>query len=139
MGIDQCRKINLKKIDDARGSLTVVEGTKDIPFEIKRIYYIYNIPAGEYRGTHAHRKLEQLMIAVSGSFDVIADDGSTKVKFHLSKPFEGLYIPQMIWREMSNFSSGTVCLVLASEIYDESDYIRNYGEYLNTVREKKMG
>lgn len=139
MSIDDCRVVKLRKIGDVRGNLTVIEGAKDIPFEIKRIYYIYDVPAGEYRGAHAHRKLEQLMVAVSGSLDVSVDDGMERKTFSLNRPYEGFYIPKMTWRDMGNFSSGSVCLVLASEFYEESDYLRDYDEFLRIAKGEKNG
>ena len=129
--VEDCKLMKLKKIGDPRGNLTFVESGVDIDFEIKRIYYIYDVPSGEYRGAHAHRELEQLMIALSGSFDVILDDGKCKRTVNLNNPAIGLYITKVIWREMSNFSAGSVCLVLASDHYDEHDYIRNYEQFLS--------
>ncbi len=129
--VEDCKLMKLKKIGDPRGNLTFVESGIDIDFEIKRIYYIYDVPSGEYRGAHAHRELEQLMIALSGSFDVILDDGKCKRTVNLNNPAIGLYITKVIWREMSNFSAGSVCLVLASDHYDEHDYIRNYEQFLS--------
>ena len=129
--VEDCKLMKLKKIGDPRGNLTFVESGVDIDFEIKRIYYIYDVPSGEYRGAHAHRELEQLMIALSGSFDVILDDGKCKRTVNLNNPAIGLYITKEIWREMSNFSAGSVCLVLASDHYDEHDYIRNYEQFLS--------
>ncbi len=128
--VDECKLIKLRKISDPRGNLTFIEGGTDLDFDLKRIYYIYDVPSGEYRGAHAHRNLVQLMIAVSGSFDITIDDGKSKKTITLNNPAIGLYITKMIWREMSNFSAGSVCLVLASDHYDESDYIRNYDEFL---------
>ena len=120
--------IDLPKIEDRRGNLSVIE--KDtIPFEIKRVYYLYDIPGGESRGGHAHKDLEQLIVSASGSFDVIVDDASIKKNFTLARPFVGLYVPPGLWRDLNNFSSGSICLVLASEIYIESDYIRDYNEF----------
>lgn len=110
--------------------MTFIESGFDINFEIKRIYYIYDVPSGGYRGAHAHKNLEQLMIAVSGSFDVLVDDGKIKKVITLNNPAFGFYVPKMIWREMSNFSAGSVCLVLASDHYDKKDYIRDYNEFL---------
>jgi len=130
MGIEKCRVIEIPKITDVRGNLSFIEGNKHIPFEIKRIYFLYDIPGGEARGGHAHRNLQQLIIAASGSFDVIVDDGNNKKRFHLNRSYCGLYICPMIWRELNNFSTGTVCLVLASEYYDENDYIRDYDQFL---------
>jgi dTDP-4-dehydrorhamnose 3,5-epimerase-like enzyme len=128
--VDDCKIINLRKIADPRGNLTVVENSRDIPFEIKRVYYIYDVPTSSYRGAHAHNKLEQVMIAISGSFTVRVDDGSSKKLILLNKPFESLYVPKMIWSDMMDFSSGAVCLVLASEFYDENDYIRDYDIFI---------
>lgn len=133
MSIRDCKKINLKKISDPRGNLTVVESLKDIPFEIKRIYYIYDVPADSSRGGHAHKTLEQVMIALSGSFDVILDDGFNRKRITLNRPYIGLYISKMIWSEMNNFSSGSVCLVIASDYYKEDDYIRDYNEFIKLV------
>ncbi|MEM0135473.1 MAG: FdtA/QdtA family cupin domain-containing protein [Thermoplasmatales archaeon] len=130
-----CKIINLKKISDPRGNLTVIESLNDVPFEIKRIYYIYDVPGGESRGAHAHKMLEQLIIAVSGSFDVKVDDGRERKTFSLNRAYYGLLIPKLIWREMDNFSSGSVCLVLASDFYKESDYIRDYNEFLGVLKE----
>ncbi len=127
--LDSCKIIELPKISDARGNLTFIEGQKHIPFEIIRVYYLYDVPGGESRGGHAHKKLEQLIIAASGSFDVILDDGLERKKFSLTRSYYGLYMPSMIWRELENFSSGSVCLVLASDIYKEDDYIRDYNYF----------
>lgn len=126
--------INLPKISDVRGNLTFIEGNNHIPFEIKRVYYLYDVPGGETRGGHAHVETEQFMIAASGSFDVILDDGrNTRRVVTLNRSYYGLYIPQMTWRELENFSSGAVCLVLASTKYDEVDYIRNYDDFVEAV------
>jgi hypothetical protein len=135
MPLDQVRIITLPKISDPRGNLTFVEENRHVPFEIKRVYYLYDIPGGEGRGGHAHYELEQLIIAASGSFDVILDDGYVRHRFHLNRSYFGLYVPKMIWREMDNFSSASVCLVLASNFYDELDYIRDYGEFIKRVRD----
>ena len=130
MSVERCRTVDLPKIADLRGSLTFVEGGRHIPFEIKRVYYLYDVPGGAERGGHAHKALHQLIIAMSGSFDVMLDDGREKKRFHLARSYHGLYVCPMIWRELTNFSSGSVCLVLASNLYDESDYYRDYGEFL---------
>jgi dTDP-4-dehydrorhamnose 3,5-epimerase-like enzyme len=133
MSLNQVRIINLPKITDPRGNLTFVEGKNHIPFDIKRVYYLYDVPGGESRGGHAHYELEQLVIAASGSFDMILSDGKYQNRYHLNRSYYGLYIPKMIWREMDNFSSSSVCLVLASNFYQEGDYIRNYQDFLNAV------
>jgi len=124
--IEKCKIIELPKITDVRGNLTFIEGEKHIPFQIKRVFYLYDVPGGASRGGHAHYKLQQLIISVSGSFDVVLDDGETKKKVHLDRAYYGLYIPPMVWRELENFSTGAVALVLASELYDEKDYVRDY-------------
>lgn len=134
MSIDFCRLIELPKISDERGNLTFVESGKHIPFEIKRSYYLYEIPNGSSRAAHGHKTLHQLMIALSGSFDVILDDGREKKLFHLNKPNVGLYISPMIWRDLYNFSGDAVCMVLASDFYDESDYYRNYSDFITAVK-----
>jgi hypothetical protein len=137
MNIAKCRLIDLPKIEDPRGNLTVVEGDRNIPFAIKRIFYLYDVPGGAERGGHAHRELKQFLIAMSGSFDVYVDDGFTQKRFHLNRSYYGLYIEPMVWREMDNFSSGSVCLVLASTYYAEEDYYRDYDEFIKAVRSKK--
>lgn len=121
-----CNIIQLPKIHNRAGNLTSIENKINIPFETKRIYYLYDVPGGVERGGHAHKNLEQLIIAVSGSFDVLIDDGANRRIIHLDRPNFGLYIVPGIWRELLNFSSCSICLVLASEKYDESDYIRDY-------------
>jgi dTDP-4-dehydrorhamnose 3,5-epimerase-like enzyme len=131
--LENCRVIELPKITDPRGNLTFIEGERHIPFSFKRVYYLYDVPSGEERGGHAHKELHQLIIAPSGSFDINVTDGRSKEKITLNRPFQGLYVPPMIWRDIDNFSSGAVCLVLASETYQESDYYRNYQEFLNAV------
>jgi hypothetical protein len=130
VGIEAVQLLTLPKISDPRGNLTFVEGHNHIPFEIKRVYYLYDVPGGEGRGGHAHYVLEQLIIAVSGSFDIVLDDGKNQQRFHLNRSYFGLYVPRMLWREMDNFSSASVCLVLASDFYKESDYIRSYSKFL---------
>ena len=123
--VHDCRTVNFPKISDPRGNLTFVEGGRHIPFDIKRVYYLYDVPGGETRGGHGHKRLQQLLVAMSGSFDVVVDDGREKRRFHLNRSYYGLYIPSMIWRDMDNFSSGSVCLVLASEFFSEDDYYRD--------------
>jgi hypothetical protein len=127
--IDDIKRIDLPKITDHRGNLTFIESNNHIPFDIKRVYYLYDVPGGAERGGHAHYNLEQLIIAMGGSFDVILDDGISKQRFHLNRSYFGLLIPTMIWRELDNFSSGSVCLVLASEKYEKDDYIRDYEKF----------
>ncbi|MGH8232714.1 MAG: sugar 3,4-ketoisomerase [Rhodanobacteraceae bacterium] len=134
MSIENCRIIELPKIADPRGNLTFVEGSQHIPFAIERVYYLYDVPGGAERGGHAHKALRQLIIAMSGSFDVVIDDGSERKRFHLNRSYFGLYVCPMIWRELDNFSSGSVCMVLASNRYDEADYYRDYAEYLSAQR-----
>ena len=133
MSIERCKLIDLPKIQDARGNLTFVEGLRHVPFEIKRVYYLYDVPGGAERGGHAHKDLHQLIIAMSGSFDIVLDDGRQKKRIHLNRSYYGLYVCPMIWREMDNFSSGAVCLVLASNTYDEADYYRNYGDFMKAL------
>lgn len=136
MNLSKCKIIDLPKVTDARGNLTFVEENKHIPFQIKRVYYLYDVPAGEARGGHAHKRLQQLIISASGSFDVVLDDGSRRKRFHLNRSYYGLYLPSMIWRELDNFSSGSVCLVLASELFEEDDYIRDYETFRKLVRKE---
>jgi dTDP-4-dehydrorhamnose 3,5-epimerase-like enzyme len=134
VNIDSCSLINLPEIKDARGNLTFIEGENHIPYKIARVYYIYDVPGGSERGGHAHKELHEFLIAMSGSFDVTLDDGKSKKVFHLNRAYYGLYIPPMIWRELDNFSSGSVCMVLASARYNESDYFRNYSDYVQAVQ-----
>jgi dTDP-4-dehydrorhamnose 3,5-epimerase-like enzyme len=136
MNINLCKIIELPKISDPRGNLTFVEAHNHIPFGIERVYYLYDVPGGAERGGHAHKELHQLIIAMSGSFDVIIDDGKNKERIHLNRSYYGLYICPMIWRELDNFSSGSVCMVLASNRFDEADYYRNYTDYLTAQRVK---
>jgi dTDP-4-dehydrorhamnose 3,5-epimerase-like enzyme len=130
MSIDQCQMIDLPKIHDPRGNLTFVESNNQIPFVIERVYYLYDVPGGSDRGGHAHKELHQLIIAMSGSFDVVLDDGKDKKRVHLNRSYNGLYVCPMIWRELDNFSSGAVCMVLASNKYSESDYYRDYAQFM---------
>ncbi len=125
-----CNIIHLPKIYNPAGSITPVQNNIDIPFAIKRVYYLYDIPGGEDRGAHAHKNLQQLVIAASGSFDIMIDDGRNKKTVSLNRPYMGLYIQPYIWRDISNFSSGAITLVLASRHYDAGDYIREYDEFL---------
>jgi len=127
--IEKCQIVNLPKINDPRGNLTFIEGGQHIPFNIQRVYYLYDVPGGAERGGHAHKNLHQLIIAMSGSFDIVLDDGKEKKRIHLNRSYEGLYVCPMIWRELDNFSSGSVCMVLASNHYDEDDYYRNHKEF----------
>lgn len=135
--INKCQIIELPKIKDPRGNLTFIESGKHIPFDIQRVYYLYDVPGGAERGGHAHRELHQLIIAMSGSFDILLDDGYEKKQFNLNRSYCGLYICPMIWRSIDNFSSGSVCMVLASNLYDEADYYRNYEMFLRDLRRKK--
>jgi len=135
MSLEQCRLIDLPKINDPRGNLTFIENGRHIPFDIKRVYYLYDVPGGALRAGHSHKALHQFLIAMSGSFDVTVDDGFHKIKFHLNRSYYGLYIPPMIWREIDNFSSGSVCLAVVSDYYDESDYYRQYPDFIRAVRE----
>jgi len=135
--IYNCSIIELNKHHHVKGNLTVVENNITVPFEVKRVYYLYDVPGGEVRGGHAHKDLYQLLIAASGSFDVVLDDGNIKRTISLNRPYLGLLIIPGIWRELNNFSSGSVCLVLASEIYIEDDYIRVYDSFLKYKGIKK--
>ncbi|MBQ9659081.1 MAG: WxcM-like domain-containing protein [Clostridia bacterium] len=129
--IYNCTIIELSKHhSDRKGNISVVENDKTVPFEVKRVYYLYDIPGGEERGAHAHKELSQLIIAASGSFDVVLDDGTIKRTFILNRPYQGLYVVPGMWRELKNFSSGSVCCVLASRPYEKEDYIRDYKEFL---------
>lgn len=131
--LNDIKLIDIPKIEDRRGNLSVIE--KDcIPFPIKRVYYLYDVPSGAYRGGHAHKDQLELLIALSGSFEVVLKDGKNEQKVMLNKPDQGLLIPTGIWRELENFSSGAVCLVLASDEFDESDYIRNFKTFKSTKR-----
>ena len=134
MGIENCNILELPRIGDPRGNLTFVEGGKHIPFDIRRVYYLYDVPGGSERGGHAHKALHQLIIAMSGSFDIHLDDGSGKKTIHMNRSYNGLYVCPMIWREIDNFSSGAVCMVLASDYYDEQDYYRDYGTFIDDAK-----
>jgi len=132
MSLDDCRIIELPKISDPRGNLSFVESNNQIPFAINRVYYVYDVPGGTDRGGHAHKALHQLIIAMSGSLDVTLDDGKNKKKFHLARSYYGLYVCPMIWREIDNFSSGSVLMVLASNKYTEDDYYREYKDFMHS-------
>ena len=134
MPIIDCRIIDLPKISDPRGNLSFIEGGQHIPFDIKRVYYLYDVPGGSDRGSHAHKNLHQFIIAMSGSFDVVLDDGKEKKRFHLNRSYYGLYVCPMMWRDLDNFSSGSVSMVLASAHYDEADYLRDYDQFMSAVR-----
>ncbi len=131
--IDDCTVIQLPKISDPRGNLTFIEGNKHIPFDIKRVFYLYDVPTEENRGAHAHKELHQFLICLSGSFDVALDDGNIQKTIHLNRPWAGLHIPPMIWAAEINFDPGTVCLVLTSDLFEEADYIRSYDDFLSIV------
>src|SRR2546430_1192244 len=132
--LEACHILQLPKIADPRGNLTFIEADVHIPFDIRRVYYLYDVPGGAERGGHAHKNLHQLLIAMSGSFDVVLDDGRRRKRLQLNRSYYGLYIGPMIWRELDNFSSGSICLVLASAPYDESDYHRDYEFFLRAAR-----
>ena len=129
-----CTIIELSKHHAPQGNISVVENGKDVPFEVKRVYYLYDVPGGESRGAHAHKSCHQFLVAASGSFEVVLDDGTNKRTVFLNRPFLGVHIPPGIWAAEQEFSSGAVCLVLASEPYDEADYIREYDDFLNFVQ-----
>ena len=138
MFLTNCKIIELPKIEDRRGNLTFIEGQRHVPFDIRRVYYLYDVPGGAERGGHAHKELHQLILAMSGSFDVVLDDGCERRRFHLNRSYYGLYICPMIWRELDNFSSGSVCMVLASNLYSESDYYRSYEQYLEDLERQRQ-
>jgi dTDP-4-dehydrorhamnose 3,5-epimerase-like enzyme len=137
VSINDCNVASLPKVVDPRGALTFIESGKHIPFDIKRIFYLYDVPTEESRGAHAHKELHQFLICLSGSFDVAIDDGRAQSRVHLNRPWKGLHVPPMIWAAEVNFDPGTVCLVLASDVYRESDYIRDYDTFLSYVSENK--
>ena len=128
--MEQPKIIQLSKIADPRGNLSVIEELKDIPFKIERTYWIYDVPGGEKRGGHAYKENQEFIVALSGSFDVVLDDGKEKKTFSLNRSYNGLYVPKGMWREMNNFSTNSLALVLSSTKYDEQDYVRNYDEFL---------
>lgn len=133
VALADCRIIELSKIADPRGNLTFIEGGRHVPFEVKRVFYLYDVPGGAARAGHALKECHQLVIAISGSFDVVLDDGVERKRHHLNRSYYGLYIPPLTWREIDNFSSGSVCLVLASAQYSEADYHRDYDEFVRVV------
>ena len=132
--VNDCRLVDLPKIDRAEGSITPIEGGRHVPFEIARVYYLYDVPGGASRGGHAHKELLQLMVAVMGSFDVVLDDGFSRCRLTLNRGYYGLYLPNLIWRELENFSSGAICVVLASQSYRENEYIREYSNFIEYKR-----
>lgn len=134
MNLDQCQIFDLPRINDPRGNLTFIEANRHIAFDIRRVYYLYDVPGGSERGGHAHKALHQLIIAMSGSFDIHLDDGYAKKTIHMNRSYNGLYVCPMIWREIDNFSSGAVCMVLASDYYDEQDYYRDYENFVYHVK-----
>jgi hypothetical protein len=134
MSISECKLVELPKIADPRGNLTFLEGGKHVPFEIKRVFYLYDVPGGETRAGHALKSCHQFIIAISGSFDVVLDDGQQKQRYQLNRSYRGLYVPPLIWRELDNFSSGSVCAVLASECYNTDAYYRTYAEFLSALQ-----
>jgi hypothetical protein len=135
MTVFDCSLLYLPRIDAEIGNITVVENSSNFPFDVKRIFYLYDIPGGESRGAHAHKNCHQLLVAATGAYEVLLDDGHTKRLVQLNRPYLGLHIPPGIWASEINFSSGSICLVLASELYDEQDYIRSYDDYLTFVNE----
>ena len=137
--VDECRLVNLEKIERPQGNLSPLYGGVHVPFAIKRVYYLYDVPGGAERGGHAHRTLQQLIVAASGSFAVTLDDGQSRRTVSLDRSYYGLYLPNLIWRELAAFCTGAVCLVFASLAYDECDYIRDYQEFLATVRSPANG
>lgn len=134
--LQKCRIIELPRIQDPRGNLTFIEGFRHVPFAIKRVYYLYDVPGGAERGGHAHRTLHQVIIAMAGSLDVEVCDGVNTKRFHLNRAYLGLYLCPMTWRELSNFTSGAVCTVLASDVYDEADYYRERSAYISALKDR---
>lgn len=134
MNIENCKIIDLPKITDPRGNLSFIEGDVHIPFKVERSYWIYDVPGGQIRGGHAYSELQEFIIALSGSFDVVVDDGKTKKTISLNRSYYGLYVPPMIWRSLENFSTNSLCLILSSAPYSEKLYIRNYNDFLNQIK-----
>jgi len=133
MAISDCHQIDFPKIHDPRGNLTFIESGRHIPFEIKRVYYLYDVPGGATRAGHAHKTLQQVLVAIAGSFDVLIDDGKEKKIYQMNRSYYGLYIYPLTWRVIDNFSSGAVCLSIVSDFYDENDYHREYAEFLHAI------
>jgi len=133
MPFEDCRILRFPRVEDRRGNLSYIEANKHVPFEIERVYYLYDVPGGASRGGHAHKQLWQVLVAISGSFDVILDDGEARQRFSLNRSYNGLLVGPMMWRELDNFSSGSVCLVLASRPYEEEDYYRDYEHYRDNL------
>lgn len=138
MPLTDCRILELPKIHASRGNLTFIEGGNHVPFGIQRVYYLYDVPGGSDRGAHAHRNLQQLIVAMLGSFDVVLDDGRDIHRFHLNRSYIGLYVCPMMWRYLDNFSSGAVCMVLASSRYEEDDYIRDYQQFIAAANPRRL-
>ncbi|WP_395373952.1 sugar 3,4-ketoisomerase [Marinicella sp. W31] len=134
--ISDCKIIDLPVVSNPKGNLTFIEGSRHIPFDIQRVYYLYDVPGGAERGGHAHKELQQLIIALSGSFDITLDDGKEKTVIHMNRSYYGLYVCPMVWREINNFSSGSVLMVLASEKYDPDDYYHDYAEFVEIAQQK---
>src|SRR5207249_2208119 len=134
MSLEDCRIIDLPRVRDPRGNLTFIESGRHLPFEIKRVYYLYDVPGGSTRAGHGHKTLQQVLIAMSGSFTVVTDDGFNRTKFRLNRSYYGLYIPPLVWREIEDFFSGSVFLAVVSDFYEEADYYRDYEEFLRAVR-----
>jgi dTDP-4-dehydrorhamnose 3,5-epimerase-like enzyme len=137
MSIKDCSLIDLPRVNDPRGNLTFIEGERHIPFQLKRVFYLYDVPGGALRAGHALKKCQQFIIAASGSFDVVLDDGFEKKRYQLNRSYYGLYVPPLVWREIDNFSSNSICVVLASELFDEGDYYREYDDFLAAVKLEK--
>ena len=134
MNADTCRLIEFPKVLDERGNLSFFQNEDHIPFSIARTYWIYDVPGGEVRGSHAYKSLNEVIVALSGSFDVVLHDGKRESRFHLNRSYYGLYVPRMYWRRMENFSTNSLALIVADKVYDENEYIRDFNEFLNTSR-----
>tara|TARA_B100000575_G_C23135522_1_gene659593 strand:- start:2945 stop:3358 length:414 start_codon:yes stop_codon:yes gene_type:complete len=136
MSINNCRIIDFPKVTSSRGSLTFIEDDLSLPFDVKRVFYIYDVPSGESRGSHAHKKLEEIIICLSGSFSIELDDGYNQIIYNLNRPWEGLHLSPLTWFSLKNFCTGSICLVLCSDKYDEDDYIRDYNDYIKLIKDK---